>query len=60
MAVSLYPELNYEHSWDEINYCMNDSQGCMATITFQNKYIVGVFQDIRQVDLIKDALEKFF
>ena len=22
VAVGMYPELNYEHSWDGINYCM--------------------------------------
>lgn len=59
VAVGMYPELNYEHSWDGINYCMNDSQGCRATITFHSKYIIAVFQDIEKVDRNKDALEFF-
>lgn len=59
VAVGMYPELNYEHSWDGINYCMNDSQGCRATITFHNEYIVAVFQDIYKADWNTDAL-KFF
>ena len=50
IAVGMYPELNYEHSWDGINYCMNDSQGCRATITFHNEYIIAVFQDVDKVD----------
>lgn len=59
VAVGMYPELNYEHSWDGINYCMNDSQGCRATITFHNKYIIAVFQDIEKVDWNIDALTFF-
>ncbi len=59
VAVGMYPELNYEHSWDGINYCMNDSQGCRATITFHNEYIIAVFQDIDKVDWNTDALSFF-
>lgn len=59
VAVGMYPELNYEHSWDGINYCMNDSQGCRATITFHNEYIVAVFQDIHKADWNTDALSFF-
>lgn len=59
VAVGKFPELNYEHSWDGINYCMNDSQGCRATITFHEKYIIAVFQDADKIDIDKDALEFF-
>ena len=59
IAAGMYPELNYEHSWDGINYCMNDSQGCKATITFHEKYIVAVFQDIKKVNWNTDALAFF-
>lgn len=59
VAVGMYPELNYEHSWDDINYCMNDSQGCRATITFHNEYIIAVFQDIKKVNWNVDALTFF-
>ena len=55
----MYPELNYEHSWDGINYSMNDSQGCRATITFHADYIIAVFQDIHKVDWNIDALNFF-
>ena len=34
VTVGEYSELNYEHSWDGINYCMNNSRGCHGTITF--------------------------
>ena len=59
VAVGMYPELNYEHSWDGINYCMNDSQGCRAAITFHNEYIIAVFQDIKKADWNIDALSFF-
>ena len=59
VAVGMYPELNCEHSWDGINYCMNDSKGCRATITFHNKYIIAVFQAIDKVDRHIDALDFF-
>lgn len=59
IAVGMYPELNCEHSWDGINYCMNDSQGCRATITFHNKYIIAVFQAVDKVDRNIDALDFF-
>ena len=59
VAVGMYPELKYEHSWDGINYCTNDSQGCRATITFHNKYIIAVFQAVDKVDWNADALAFF-
>lgn len=59
VAVGMYPELNYEHSWDGINYSMNDSQGCRATITFHNEYIIAVFQDNEKMDWNIDALAFF-
>ena len=46
VTVGEYPEFNYEHSWDGINYSMNDSQGCRATITFHPNYVIAVFQDM--------------
>ncbi len=55
VSVGMYPELNYEHSWDEINYCTNDSEGCRAAITFHHDHVVGVFQNINQADKDTDA-----
>ena len=46
VAVGMYPELDYEHSWDTINYCMNDSEGCRGTITFHRDCVIGVFQGV--------------
>lgn len=57
VTVGDYPELNYEHSWDGINYCMNNSQGCRATITFHPEYIIAVFRDESQVDVNKDMMD---
>ena len=59
IAVGMYPELNYEHSWDNMNYCMNNAQGCKATITFHKKYVIGVFQDVDKIDCHKNALVFF-
>jgi hypothetical protein len=59
VAVGMYPELNYEHSWDKINYSMNDSEGCRATITFHKNHIITVFQDSSCVNADVDALDFF-
>ena len=59
VAVGMYPELNYEHSWDKINYSMNDSEGCRATITFHKNRIIAVFQDSSCVHTDVDALDFF-
>lgn len=59
VTVGEYPELNYEHSWDGINYCVNNSQGCRGTITFDKKYIVAVFQDISAKTPYQDAMNYF-
>ena len=59
VTVGEYPELNYEHSWDGINYCMNNSQGCRGTITFDKKYIIAVFQDISAQRPYQDAMNYF-
>lgn len=59
VTVGEYPELNYEHSWDGFNYCLNDSQGCRATITFHPECIVAVFQNVARIDMAK-SFEDYF
>lgn len=59
VVVGEYPELDYEHSWDGINYSMNDGQGCRATITFHPKYIVAVFQNMERVQERKECAVYF-
>ena len=59
VTVGEYPNFNYEHSWDGINYCMNNSQGCRGTITFDKKYIIGVFQNISTKTPYQDAINYF-
>lgn len=49
----------YEHSWDGINYNMNDGQGCRATITFHSKNIVAVFQSIKSYRNRKETNDYF-
>ncbi|MBO5032360.1 MAG: hypothetical protein J6D08_10815 [Lachnospiraceae bacterium] len=57
VAVGEFPELNYEHSWDGCNYCMNDSQGRRATITFHSQYIIAVFQDVSKFSRAKNVYD---
>lgn len=59
VTVGEYPELNYEHSWDGINYCMNNGHGCRGTITFGRKYIIAVFQDTSVKTPYQDAMNFF-
>lgn len=59
VTVGQYPELNYEHSWDGINYCVNNSQGCRGIITFGKRHIIAVFQDISAKTPYQDAMNYF-
>ncbi len=43
IMVAHYPELSNEHSWDGINYNIQDSEGARGTITFSLEYCVGAF-----------------
>lgn len=54
VAVSKFPNLDFEHSWDGINYSMNDGQGCRATITFHPKAIIAVFQNLESLNTSKE------
>lgn len=45
IMVAHYPELSNEHSWDGLNYSVQDSSGSRGTITFGTKYIVGAIRD---------------
>jgi hypothetical protein len=58
VAVGMYPELNYEHSWDHMTYCVHDSEGGRGAITFHPDGVVGVFQ-CADSDSPADALRLF-
>lgn len=45
IMVAHYPELSNEHSWDDINYNVQDSSGARGTITFNPNYVVGAFRN---------------
>ncbi|GAE90935.1 hypothetical protein [Acetivibrio straminisolvens] len=45
IMVAHYPELSNEHSWDGMNYSVQDSSGARGTITFHHKYCIGAFRD---------------
>jgi len=45
ISSACYPEFLYEHSWDGINYSVQDSARARGTITFHEDYCVGAFRD---------------
>jgi hypothetical protein len=45
IMVAHYPEVSNEHSWDGINYSVQDSSSARGTITFYNDHCVGAFRD---------------
>ncbi|MEI5906673.1 hypothetical protein WAK64_06330 [Bacillus spongiae] len=45
IMVAHYPELANEHSWDDINYNVQNSSGGRGTITFHTNYVVGAFRN---------------
>lgn len=57
IMVEEYLELANEQSWDGINYNVQDSCGCRGTITFHEKYLVAVFQDINNRKMIEKCIE---
>lgn len=58
IMIERYPELTNEQSWDGINYNVQDSCGCRGTITFHKKYLVAVFQDINNKEMIEKCAKK--
>lgn len=64
IMVAYYPELANEHSWDGINYNIQDSAGTRGTVTFHLEYCVAAFRKdksnrLNSVDKIKEAKEYF-
>lgn len=60
IMVAHYPELSYEHSWDNGNYNVLDSSGGRGTITFTDHYVVGAFRNDNVTrDDIPTALDFF-
>lgn len=56
IMTACYPEGANEHSWDEMNYSVQDSAGTRGTITFCDNYCVGAFRDdsIRPIEDIEE------
>jgi hypothetical protein len=44
IMVAKYPEFSYEHSWDGINYNVQDGAGNRGTITFAQGTCVGAYR----------------
>jgi len=45
IMVAHHPNLSNEHSWDELNYSVQDSSGGRGTITFSLDYVVAAFRN---------------
>lgn len=45
IMVAHYPNLSNEHSWDGMNYSVQDSSGARGTITFHSQYCIGAFRN---------------
>ncbi|MBC1778944.1 hypothetical protein [Listeria booriae] len=45
IMVAHFPDIANEHSWDGINYSVQDSAGMRGTITFQRGFCVAAFRD---------------
>lgn len=57
IMVEEYLDLSNEQSWDGINYNVQDSSGCRGTITFHERYLVAVFQDINNKKMIEQCIK---
>ena len=61
IMVSHYPELSNEHSWDEISYSAQDSQGTRGTITFtSNNHCTGAFRDEKSDRICGNNYMKYY
>lgn len=45
IMVSRYSDMANEHSWDGINYSVQDSSGARGTVTFHEEYCVAAFRE---------------
>ena len=59
IMVAYYPEVSNEHSWDGINYSIQDSAGARGTITFSQDYFVAVFRDDDVERLVKNSMREY-
>lgn len=59
ISMTRYPELDYEYSWDGINFNINNGSGCKATITFTKQAIIAVFQDKNYIGNVRNAHDYF-
>ncbi|MDD2377025.1 MAG: hypothetical protein PHD15_05735 [Clostridia bacterium] len=64
IMITRYPDLVNEHSWDGINYNIQDSAGTRGTITFDLEYCIAAFRmdsskRINSSEKIKQSNEYF-
>lgn len=59
IMVAHYPEISNEHSWDGINYSVQDNQGTRGTITFTQNSVVAAFRNDNIDPINQTAIELF-
>lgn len=59
IMVSHYPEVSNEHSWDGMNYSVQDSSSSRGTISFGKEYLVGAFRDDNSQRLSKENFKNY-
>lgn len=61
IIVAHYPDFANEHSWDGINYNVQDTEGARGTITFHPRYCIAAFRDdnSERANIIRKASEYF-
>lgn len=61
IMVAHYPDFANEHSWDGINYSIQDTEGARGTITFHPQYCIAAFRDdnSERANIVRKASEYF-
>jgi hypothetical protein len=61
IMVAHYPDFANEHSWDGINYSVQDNEGARGTITFHPRYCIAAFRDdnSERAKIVRKASEYF-
>ncbi|OCA83706.1 hypothetical protein A8L44_12605 [Bacillus sp. FJAT-27986] len=59
IMVEQFPFLSNEHSWDDINYNVQDSNGIRGTVTFVENKLVAAFRNDNRISSDIEALKYF-
>ena len=59
IMVAQFPFLSNEHSWDNVNYSVQDSNGIRGTVTFVENKLVAAFRNDKRISSDIEALNYF-